>query len=444
MLEYIEKQYDLVVCGCGAAGFCAAVQGARAGLRTAVVERYGNPGGIMTVMGNECIFQFVAHHMQVIRGIGWEFLVRLYQKGYAHLPNQAVDGPNYAFSARANIPAAAYMMDTMLLESGADLYYGQPVIDAETIDSDTEKGRRHIVAVRIASKEGIRQLKGKVFIDCTGDGDLSVYAGADWECGEIDNPDGFLQPGTLRFYTNRASMTTEEFQRLDEVFEKRICDGTLLESDLCGKRSRDIASGDGDNVGHVSGFNGSLSDSKTASEVEGRSSIFRIMEAIREANVPLRITNIAPEVAVRETRRIRCDGYVTLDQYIHGYEYPDAICTSLYCIDLHRNSNKGIYQILLNEGQIPTIPLSALCVQRLDNLLVAGRCVSGDRLANSAYRVKASCMAMGQAAAACAAVAVKDGVLIRNVELDKIRSLLRKNDAIVTTADVIFSDKVRI
>jgi len=444
MTEQFEKQYDLVVCGCGAAGFCAAVQGARAGLKTAVVERYGTPGGIMTVMGNDCIFQFVAHHMQIIRGIGWEFLVRLYQMGYAGLPDPSGYGPNYAFGAGVSVPAAAYMMDTMLLEAGVDLYYGQPVIEAETINSDTEKGKRHITSVKIASKEGIRQLKGTVFIDCTGDGDLSVYAGAEWECGEEDNPDCFLQPGTLRFYTNRAPMTEEEFQRLDKIIEKRILEGTLLESDLCGKRSRNIVGGDGDNVGHVSGFNGSLSDSKTASEVEGRASIFRVMETIREAKVPLRITNIAPEVAVRETRRIRCDGYVTMDEYVRGYEYPDAICTSLYCIDLHRNHDKGIYQILLNEGQVPTIPLSALCVKGLDNLLVAGRCVSGDRLANSAYRVKASCMAMGQAAAACAAVAVKDGVFIRNAELEKIRALLRKNDAIVTAEDVLYGEEIRV
>ena len=61
MEHHVDKEYDLVVCGGGAAGFCAAVQGARAGLKTALVERYGIPGGIMTVMGNVCIFQFVAH-----------------------------------------------------------------------------------------------------------------------------------------------------------------------------------------------------------------------------------------------------------------------------------------------------------------------------------------------------------------------------------------------
>lgn len=435
MEQYIEKEYDLVICGGGAAGFCAAVQGARSGLKTALVERYGIPGGIMTVMGNVFIFQFVAHQMQIIRGIGWEFILRLHNMGYAGLPNPSISGPNYAYGVGANVPAAAHMMEVMMLEAGVDLYYGQPVVDVETIT--TANGDTRLTAVRIASKEGIRRLSGRIFIDCTGDGDLSVYAGASWECGDMDNKDCYLQPGTLRFYTNRASMCEEEIQRLDAVFEKRIREGTLLESDLCGKRTAAILAGDGDNVGHISGFNGAISDSKTASEVEGRRSIFRIQQAIKEAQVPLEIINIAPEVAVRESRRIVCDGYITADEYIRGYEYPDAVCTSLYCIDLHRNGDKGIYQIALTDGQVPTIPLSALLVKGTENLLTAGRCVSGDRLANSAFRVKASCMAMGQAAAACASVALHEKVPIRKADIKKIRGLLRKHDAIVTHADVV-------
>jgi hypothetical protein len=435
MEHHVDKEYDLVVCGGGAAGFCAAVQGARVGLKTALVERYGIPGGIMTVMGNVCIFQFVAHQMQIIRGIGWEFILRLHNMGYAGLPNPSVSGPNYAYGVGANVPAAAHMMDIMMLEAGVDLYYGQPVVDVETVS--TGNGNTKLNAVRIASKEGIRRLSGRIFIDCTGDGDLSVYAGAAWECGDTNNKDCYLQPGTLRFYTNRVSMSEDEIQRLDAVFEKRIQEGTLLEADLCGKRTAAILGGDGDNVGHISGFNGAFSDSKTASEVEGRRSIFRIQQAIKEAHVPLEITNIAPEVAVRESRRIVCDGYISVDEYIRGYEYPDAVCTSLYCIDLHRDSDKGIYQIALTDGQVPTIPLSAMQVKGVDNLLTAGRCVSGDRLANSAFRVKASCMAMGQAAAACASVALQENVSIRKADISKIRALLRKHDAIVTHADVL-------
>ena len=93
---------------------------------------------------------------------------------------------------------------------------------------------------------------------------------------------------------------------------------------------------------------------------------------------------------------------------------------------------KEIHQIFLIDGQVPQIPLSALIVRDLDNVYVAGRCASGDRLANSAFRVKASCMAMGQAAGAAAAVAVREnGGQTRGCDLERIKAILRADGAIV-------------
>ena len=430
------KSYDLIVCGCGVAGFTAAVQGARAGLKTAVIERYAMPGGILTVGGNNDIAQFFAHHKQVIRGIGWEYVTRLAEAGYAVIPDKMAEGPHWIYGVHVNIPAAAHLMDMMLMEVGADLYYSQPIAAVET-----EEGTDGtiVTAVVIASKEGLRRLTGKVFIDCTGDGDAAVYAGAQFECGG-ESEDGFLQPGTLRFYLDPLKLPEEVKQNADRILREYRERGIMDPTDVRGRTMDTILEARGNNIGHVSGFNGADSDSRTASEVAGRASIVRLMNALRDAGVPVDpfppIEVISPEVAVRESRRILCDGYMTEEKYVSGYEYPDAVCTSFYPIDLHRHGDNGIRQTFLTDGQIPTIPLSALIVKGIVNMLVAGRCASGDRLANSAYRVKASCMAMGQAAAACAAIALRDGVSIRQANLEKIRTLLRQHDAIVTAADI--------
>ena len=430
------KSYDLIVCGCGVAGFTAAVQGARAGLKTAVVERHGMPGGILTVGGNNDIAQFFAHHKQVIRGIGWEYVTRLADAGYAVIPDKMADGPHWIYGVHVNIPAAAHMIDVMLTEAGVDLYYGQPVAAVETEKTDTAI---HATGVVIASKEGLRRLSSKVFIDCTGDGDAAVYAGAQYECGG-ESEDGFLQPGTIRFYVERLQLPDEVRKNADRILKEYRQNGIMEPTDLRGQSFTGLLANRGNNVGHVSGFNAADSDSRTASEVAGRASAYRLMNALQDAGVPMDpfppIEAIAPEVAVRESRRILCDGYMTEEKYVSGYEYPDAVCTSFYPIDLHRHGDNGIRQTFLTDGQIPTVPLSALIVKGIDNMLVAGRCASGDRLANSAYRVKASCMAMGQAAAACAAVAIRDGVTIRQADLAKIRTLLREYDAIVTASDV--------
>lgn len=421
--------FDVVVCGCGVAGFCAAIQAARAGCSTAVVERFGMPGGIMTVLGNGDVAQFFAHHKQVIAGIGWEFVTRLAEMGYAVIPDMMADGPHWIYGVHVNIPAAAHLMDVMLEEAGVRLFYGQTLADVEC--AAAPDGMTHLESVLVTSKTGLRRLRAKMFIDCTGDGDLSVFAGAEYELGG-GLEDCFLQPGTVRYYPDPTALSPEEAARADAILRELEKAGALAPGDVMGKPIRQILAARGNNINHVSGFNGADSDSKTRADIEGRAGIFRLMEALHATGLRIPIESAAPESAMRETRRILGDGYITAEDYVAARHYEDSIATSFYPIDLHRDGTGGIRQVFLTDGQVPEIPLSALIVRGCDNLYVAGRCASGDRLANSAYRVKASCMAMGQAVGAAAAVAVQenDGKS-RGCALEHIKKILRENGAIV-------------
>ena len=145
--------YDVIVCGAGSAGFCAAVAAARMGARTALVERYNGPGGILTVLGNNSIDQFNdpfrKDRKMVIGGIGWELVLRLYREGFARIPD--MDAPyerHDQYGVKVNPVAAAKVMDDMLLESGVDLYYGQSMVEAESAE-----GR--IRSIRITTKRGL-------------------------------------------------------------------------------------------------------------------------------------------------------------------------------------------------------------------------------------------------------------------------------------------------
>lgn len=416
-----EKKYDVIVCGCGSAGFCAAVQAARAGMKTAVLERHGMPGGIMTVYGNNDVAQFYAHHKQIISGIGWEFILRLNEKGFALIPDMSVDAPHWYYGIHVNIPAAAHMMDVMLTEAGVDIYYNQPAVDAETSESG---GVKHLDSVIITTKAGPKRLYSKMFIDCTGDGDISAWSGAEYECGDT------LQPGTIRYYFKSEGLADETAKEVNAGMTEASNNNRLHKSDYMNMNIQQLIKSDGNNVNHISDFNGADSDSKTLADMEGRAAVFRIMESmIGHGSI---ISNISPETAMRETRRIIGDHYITSEEYVSAYYYEDSICNSFYPIDLHRQGMDGIYQIFLQDGQVPKIPLSALTVKGFDNLYTAGRCASGDRLANSAYRVKASCMAMGQAAAAAAAIAVtENNAVSRGCNLNHIKSLLQKHGAIV-------------
>ena len=120
------EKYDVIVCGAGSAGFCAAVAAARQGARVALVEKYNGPGGILTVLGNNSIDQFNdpfrPDKKMVIGGIGWELVLRLHREGFAHIPD--MDAPyerHDQYGVKVNPVAAAKTMDDMLLESGVTL-----------------------------------------------------------------------------------------------------------------------------------------------------------------------------------------------------------------------------------------------------------------------------------------------------------------------------------
>ena len=142
-----------------------------------------------------------------------------------------------------------------------------------------------------------------------------------------------------------------------------------------------------------------------------------------------RLVQMQPEAAFRESYRILGETVITRADYASGRRFTDAVCNAFYPIDLH--TRNGVKPKPLAPGVIPTVPLRALVPKGSHNVLVAGRSVSSDRLANSGLRVQASCMAMGQAAGVTAALAAQRGTTPLCVPFEEIRRVLRDNHAIV-------------
>lgn len=137
-----------------------------------------------------------------------------------------------------------------------------------------------------------------------------------------------------------------------------------------------------------------------------------------------------PETAVRETYRIEGIYKITHSDYINGEIFEDSLSYSFYPIDLWREG-KSIYQEHLEKDIVATVPLRALVPKGSKNLIVAGRCVSSDRLANSALRVQASCMGMGQSAGAAASLAFLNGTTPMNVPISELKKLIEEHGGIV-------------
>ena len=137
-------------------------------------------------------------------------------------------------------------------------------------------------------------------------------------------------------------------------------------------------------------------------------------------------------VTARESRRILGNACITRKDYVRGVCPPDSVCYSFYPIDLHRGAEDApLDNEFMAEGRVPGIPYGALVARGFDNLMMAGRIASGDRGAQSAFRVQASCMAMGEAAGTAAAMACEVGVSVSRLNTDALRRRLYENGAIV-------------
>lgn len=383
-----QTNYDVIVCGCGSAGFCAAVAAARRGAKTAIIEKYATPGGILTVLGNNSIDQFNnpfrENNKMIIAGIGWEFVLKLYRDGFAKIPDMNGTYENHAqYGVKVNPIAAAKIMDDMLLDAGVDLYYGQPVVDVITecnaIDS-----------VLISTKDGLKRLKAKIIIDCTGDGDVAHLAGATTYAGDGN---GNYQPGTLRFYPAVNTDSTDKILNY------------------------------GDNRNHIA-MNTTDSDSLTQSELSARRMLYENMLKGEQ------IMSSAPAVAPREGRRIKGITQMNVDDYFVGKQYDDSVCYTFWFVDIHRDGQDA-YIHYIKHPHTPSVRLSSMISCEYTNLMMAGRCISTDRETNSAIRVKASCMAMGEAVGTAAALAISKDSLVSEIPIEELKKLLSQQGAVV-------------
>ena len=187
----------------------------------------------------------------------------------------------------------------------------------------------------------------------------------------------------------------------------------------------------GDNIHHIAGADSTTSETHSLTNIESRTTLLKTLRFLRE--LPgcenTRLISMQPETGIRETYRIDGVYKITHEDYITGKEFEDAVSYSFYPIDLH--DKHGIIPKHLKEGMVPTIPMRALIPKNSKNFIVAGRCVSSDRLANSALRVQASCMGMGQVAGAAAALAVRKKTTPLKVSLKDLKEMLLSDGAIV-------------
>lgn len=417
---------DVVVVGGGSAGCPAAIQAARLGARTLLVEKNAALGGTTTVAGVFTTGLFHAWGEQVIAGIGWDCVTRAMELAGTPLPDtHDWHQPHWRHSIRITPVVLAAVLDQAMAEAGVELVLHTMLAGVERTDDPDRPWR-----VRLCGKEGLWSVTAGAVVDASGDANVVGQLGLPRRTVEE------LQPGTLMVRIGGYDLDGLDRGAVEAAGAAAIARGVLRAEDFSSPKGDPVwrfLVNRGQNAMHVPGIRAGTSAERTAAEIAARATFLRIFSFLRSQPglERLVVEGWSVECGIRETWTVVGETTITVDDYTSGRVWPDVVCHSYFPIDLHTTTAEEIDFRPLAEGVVPTIPLRALVPLGEDRLLVAGRTLSSDRLANSAARVQASCMAMGQAAGAAASLAVAQNGSVRRLDLTRLRTLLREHGAIV-------------
>ena len=428
-LAPLAGRYDVVIAGGGPAGFIAAIAAARQGAKTAIVERYGFFGGMATIGYVAPISVFALKNELVIGGIPWEFVKRLESMGGAFIewPKANID---------FDVELYKLCCQRMIREAGVDMYMHSAMIGCEM------EGKR-IETVIIENKNGLETLASKVFIDCTGDGDLAHMADVPMQ----PNPGGELQPSSYCFILSGVDTESELLNRcmyhngINGPSQCKPVREKLLAMKAAGADLPDFGGPWFNNVMHkgsvavnITRRAADATDNRnfSAAECQLREDIFTFTRILKENFAEFAdcyVSSTAPQAGVRESRRICGVHTVTADEYVNAYRYEDSISRGIHPIDIH--ASKGTHQTRIDLDKPAYVPYRALIAPNYPNLLVAGRCLSADRQALASLRVMASGMGTGQAAGVAAAQSVASRRPVQEIDTARLVSTLKDLGAVL-------------
>ncbi|GHT18478.1 hypothetical protein FACS1894189_6430 [Planctomycetales bacterium] len=419
----LNYETEILVCGGGPAGFAAATNAARLGRKVLLLERYGRLGGmginarVWPQMG-EVNSPFVKEVHKKISGgrIGW----------YDTFDPERADLHYADFVEQAGA--------TLLLHTWAT----EPLMD----------GNR-VVGVKAISKAGTLTIKAKLVIDATGDADIAAGEGVPFDIGR--DGDGLVQPMSIMFAVEGVADDAqhpgaENIARVTKIGDNETWETATVRASKNGELPETVGvirvykmgrKGKACiNATQINRLIGTKIEDLTKAELECRRQAFRIVEWMNK-NLPsyenCYVSHMLAVIGVRETRRIHGLDQLKREDLMTGRKWGNAIVRDAsFYLDTHNPD--GIGQA---EGHSETaltgdnpkdkpydIPLTCMIPQKVENLLVAGRCISGTHVAHSDYRVQNICMAMGAGIGVAAATALNDGVAPKDVDVKKVQKIL--------------------
>jgi hypothetical protein len=402
----VVAEADVIVAGGGPAGVCAAIAAARNGAKTALLESSGCLGGTWTAGALGWIID-----SRDKTGILIEIMAELNQLDAVRTRRKS---GTHCFQP----DDMKVTLERLCREAGVRVRLYTLV--AAALKDNTGK----LTAIVTESKSGREAWRGTMFIDATGDGDLGALSGCQFQIGNSQNQ---TQPMSLLALVTGID-TTAAAPFIRNYAERDACVAALrrelqaaganpsyhqptlfhLGGDLFFLMSNHQYDGVGTNA-----------DDLSQATMEAREEIHRQIQALRSRGgvwQHLELVSTASSIGVREGRRLKGLYDVSLEDLKTGARHDDAVCRPTFCVDVHAlDAQTGGIEEPPCKVEAYDIPLRALISADVDNLLMAGRCISGDFYAHASYRVTGNATVLGEAAGVCAALAVRDNVLPRDV-----------------------------
>jgi len=404
--------YDVIVCGGGPAGVSAAISAGRQGLKTLLLESQGCLGGIWT-SGLLCLILDAGGKAGILQELERELQAR-------EAFRVSTAGSSYTY----DVETMKVLLDELCLKANVDVRFHTRVV-AALRDGDS------IGAVITESSSGREAFVANLYVDATGNGDLAAYAGCEFDRGHPQT--GKIQPATLfgiisgvppeemgtrglegklRFRELLRSVGIEPTYQRPSLFR-------LPHPDLCCLM-----------INHE--FAIRCDDAKAISEatMRGRKELYDAVKALQ--SLPdwkeVRLVTTASHIGLREGRRIKGHYKVSVDDLLEGKRFDDGICLVRFGVDVHavdpsedeRPYNQGMRTRPYN------IPLRSLIAKDVDNLAMAGRCVSGDFWAHSSYRVTGNAVPMGEAVGIAAALSIKNKTPLAQLDGRAVGNAMRE------------------
>jgi len=444
------KQYDVVVMGGGIAGAMAAIASSKTGAKTLIVESHGFLGGTLTANGVGPMMTFHAGEKQVIQGFTGDLIERLKRLGKSS--GHIFDTVGFTYSVTPfDAEAMKHELELMVTEASGDILYHTMLAGVYM-----ENGR--ITGIQVCNKSGLSDIHASVFIDATGDGDLSALAGVVYTKGR--ESDGATQPMTLKMkmYNVDIPRVKEYIHSHPEDFPLYNGDTSIIEKsprlsvggfDSLFKKAKEqgeisiprenILFFETNNPGEVIlnttriiGYDATDAHSLSQAEMEGRKQC-RELELFVRKYIPgfehAVVESTGPSIGVRGSRQIKGIYTLTAEDILQQRLFDDTIAHSGYPIDIHSPDGEGTKHQKLEWGGVYSIPYSCMITASVHNLIVIGRCISATFEAQAAMRTTPTTGAIGHGGGIAAALAALEGKNVQDIDIKKVQTILKEQGA---------------